>query len=302
MILPHDTVVPQKKLVLFERLFRYSLFGAGFLLVALLVATFVTLFTSSLPAIQESGFNFFTSVAWDPVFKNYSAIPFIAGSILTTFLALVLAIPLSFGLAIFLAEILPKGLLSSFLKTVIDLLAGIPSVIYGFWGLFVLVPWIRAFELKFGIIPYGVGVMTASLILALMVVPYATSLTREVLLLVPNDLKEAAYALGATQYEMIRDVVLKQARAGMLSASLLAFGRALGETMAVTMVIGNANHLPESLFGPANTLASIIANEFTEATDPIYISNLIYLGLILFVISTIVGSIGRYVIKRWTQY
>jgi phosphate transport system permease protein len=235
------------------------------------------------------------------VFKKYSALPFIAGSILTTVIALTLALPLSFGLAIFLSDILPKGFLSSFLKTIVDLLAGIPSVIYGFWGLFVLVPWIRAFELSFGIIPYGIGVMTASLILALMVVPYATSLTREVLMMVPVDLKEAGYALGATQYEMIRDVVLPQAKAGMLSAGLLAFGRALGETMAVTMVIGNANHMPDSLFGPANTLASVIANEFTEATDPLYISNLIYLGLILFVISTIVGSIGRYVIKRWNH-
>ena len=297
----HDAVIPEKRLVLFERMFRVSLFGAGILLILLLVGAFATLLHAAFPAIVANGRHFFTDFAWDPVFKKYSALPFIAGSILTTVIALTLALPLSFGLAIFLSDILPKGFLSSFLKTIVDLLAGIPSVIYGFWGLFVLVPLIRAFELSFGIIPYGIGVMTASLILALMVVPYATSLTREVLMMVPVDLKEAGYALGATQYEMIREVVLPQAKAGMLSAGLLAFGRALGETMAVTMVIGNANHMPDSLFGPANTLASVIANEFTEATDPLYISNLIYLGLILFVISTIVGSIGRYVIKRWNR-
>jgi len=295
----NEAVISEKRIMLFERIFRFCLFGSGVFLVLLLAGTFATLFYSSLPAIKANSTDFFTSFAWDPVFKKYSAIPFISGSLITTAIALGLALPLSFGLAIFLSDILPKGIISTFLKTLIDLLAGIPSVIYGFWGLFVLVPWIRAFELHFGIIPYGVGVMTASLILALMVVPYATSLTREILLMVPPDLKEAGYALGATKYEMIRDVVFPQAKTGMLSASLLAFGRALGETMAVTMVIGNANHMPESLFGPANTLASVIANEFTEATDPLYISNLIYLGFILFVISTIVGSIGRYVIKRW---
>jgi phosphate transport system permease protein len=294
-----DVVISEKRIMLFERIFRIALFGSGLLLVLLLLGTFSTLFFSSLPAIKANSTDFFTNLSWDPVFKKYSAIPFITGSLLTTGIALVLALPLSFGLAIFLSDILPKGIVSSLLKIIIDLLAGIPSVIYGFWGLFVLVPWIRGFELHFGIIPYGVGVMTASLILALMVVPYATSLTREVLLMVPADLKEAGYALGATQYEMIRDVIFPQAKSGMLSAGLLAFGRALGETMAVTMVIGNANHMPDSLFGPANTLASVIANEFTEATDPLYISNLIYLGLILFIISTIVGSIGRYVIKRW---
>jgi phosphate transport system permease protein len=294
-----ETVISEKRVVLFERIFRACLFGSGILIICLLAGTFATLLQASLPAIKANSVDFFTTFAWDPVFKKYSALPFIAGSLLTTAIALGLALPLSFGLAIFLSDILPKGIISSFLKVIIDLLAGIPSVIYGFWGLFVLVPWIRAFELRFDIIPYGVGVMTASIILALMVVPYATSLTREILLMVPPDLKEAGYALGATQYEIIRDIVFPQAKAGMLSASLLAFGRALGETMAVTMVIGNANHMPDSLFGPANTLASIIANEFTEATDPLYISNLIYLGLILFVISTIVGSIGRYVIKRW---
>jgi phosphate transport system permease protein len=297
----HDAIIPEKRLMLFERIFRLCLLGSGVLLVLLLAGAFSTLLYAAFPAIQANGLDFFSHFSWDPVFKKYSALPFITGSILTTAIALVLALPLSFGLAIFLSDILPKGFLSSFLKTIIDLLAGIPSVIYGFWGLFVLVPWIRAFELNAGIVPYGVGVMTASLILALMVVPYATSLTREVLMMVPTDLKEAGYALGATQYEMIRDVVFPQAKAGMLSAGLLAFGRALGETMAVTMVIGNANHMPDSLFGPANTLASVIANEFTEATDPLYVANLIYLGLILFVISTIVGSIGRYVIKRWNR-
>lgn len=294
-----EAIMSEKRIMLFERIFRICLFGSGIFLILLLLGTFATLFYSSLPAIKANSTDFFTGFSWDPVFKKYSALPFIAGSLITTAIALGLALPLSFGLAIFLSDILPKGIISSFLKIIIDLLAGIPSVIYGFWGLFVLVPWIRAFELHFQIIPYGVGIMTASLILALMVVPYATSLTREILMMVPPDLKEAGYALGATQYEMIRDVIFPQAKAGMLSAGLLAFGRALGETMAVTMVIGNANHMPESLFGPTNTLASVIANEFTEATDPLYISNLIYLGLILFVISTIVGSIGRYVIKRW---
>ena len=183
-------------------------------------------------------------------------------------------------------------------KTVIELLAGIPSVIYGFWGLFFLVPAVRWIEVRLGVAPYGVGILTSSLILAVMIVPYAASLGREVVALVPGDLKEAALSLGATRFEVIRKVILPYARSGIFAGVMLSLGRALGETMAVTMVIGNSNFLPTSIFAPSNTMASVIANEFTEATGALYLSTLVQIGLLLFVVTTVINVIGKIIISK----
>ncbi len=268
---------------------------------ALLVALLLTIGWQAYPSIAENGLGFYTGTKWDPVFKTYSAAPFVVGTLVTTVLSLLIAIPISISLALYMGFYLKDGPLSTFVRTVIDLLASIPSVIYGFWGLAVLVPFIRNIELAIGIIPYGVGILTAALILAVMIVPYAASIGRDVISMVPNDLKEAGLALGATPLEVVTNVVLPYAKSGIMSGILLSFGRAIGETMAVTMVIGNANKIPLSIFDPANTMASVIANEFAEATDPIYISNLIHLGLILFAVSTIVGFAGRIIIRRWSH-
>lgn len=189
--------------------------------------------------------------------------------------------------------------MSSILKSTLELLAGIPSVIYGFWALFVLVPVIRFFEINLGIVPYGVGILTASLVLAIMIIPYSASIAREVITLIPTDLKEAGFALGATPFEVIRKVILPYASSGIFAGVIMALGRALGETMAVTMVIGNNNNFPLSIFAPGNTMASILANEFSEANDKLYISSLLELGLILLIITMIVNLTGRLIIKKW---
>ena len=179
-----------------------------------------------------------------------------------------------------------------------ELLAGIPSIIYGMWGLFVLVPVIRYFELKLGIPPLGVGILTAAMLLAIMIIPYAASIAREVISLVPNELKEAAYSLGATRFEVVKKVILPYSSSGIIAGILLSFGRALGETMAVTMVIGNSYFMPTNIFGPGHTISSLIANEFTEATDRLYVSSLIEMGLILFVMTIIFGILGRFLIHK----
>ena len=189
--------------------------------------------------------------------------------------------------------------MSSIIRSSVELLAGIPSVIYGFCGIFILVPAVRALEMKLHVLPMGVGIFTASVVLSIMVIPFSASLGREVIQLVPSELKEAAYSLGATRYEVIRKVILPYARSGILAGVLLSLGRALGETMAVTMVIGNTNIIPKSIFDPSNTMASVIANEFMEASPgSLHLSSLVAVGLLLFVVTTIVNIIGRYVIKR----
>ncbi len=215
-------------------------------------------------------------------------------------MALLISIPFSFAIAIFLGEYYPRGWFSEFLKNAIELIAAVPSVIYGFWGLFVLVPLVRSLEIKLGVTPYGIGIFTSSLILAIMIIPYAASLGREMIRMVPSSLKEAAYSLGATRYEVIRAVILPYAKSGLLAGVLLSLGRALGETMAVTMVIGNSSLIPKSIFDPGNTMASVIANEFTEAASTLYLSSLIELGLVLFLVTVVINLIGKRIIKRFT--
>ncbi len=273
------------------------LIGAAGVII-LLLAIFLTLLVHSIPSLKAFGISFFFGKEWDPVNMKFGALPFLIGTLITSLLALLISIPISMSISILLGEYLKEGMFSSLLRNLTELLAGIPSVIYGFWGLFVLVPIVREFEALIGIPPVGVGIFTASLILAIMIIPYSSSLGREVIELVPSDIKEAAYSLGATRYEVIRYVILPYARSGIFAGILLSLGRALGETMAVTMLIGNSNKIPESIFSPGNTMASVIANEFTEATEKLHLSSLVEIGLFLLIITTIIGLIGRYIIKR----
>lgn len=281
-----------------EAIFQGLIAGAAVLMAVLVCAIFLTLLFNSLHSIKEFGFRFFYGNTWNPVTGEFGALPFLVGTVVTSFLALAISLPFSFALAIYLGEYSTRGTIAAVLQSAIELLAGIPSVIYGFWGLFVLVPIVRSLESLLGVNPVGVGILTASLILAIMIIPYSSSLGREVIRLVPDELKEAAYSLGATRFEVVKKVVIPYVLSGITAGNLLALGRAIGETMAVTMVIGNANAIPKSIFAPANTMASVIANEFTEATDHIYLSSLIEIGLLLFIVTMIINVAGRQIIKK----
>ncbi len=281
-----------------ETSFRRILYIAGLALLVLLAAIFLSLVVASLPALSQFGFSFLIGKTWDPVRSEFGALVFLVGTLMSSFMALLISMVFSLPASIFLGEYFRHGNISGFMKSVIELLAGIPSVIYGFWGLFLLVPMVRWLETMIGAPPRGVGIFTASLVLAVMIIPYAASVGTEVIRLVPADLKEAAYSLGATRFEVIRKVVLPYAYSGIFAGILLALGRALGETMAVTMVIGNSNFLPTSIFSPGNTMASAIANEFTEATGKIYLASLIELALVLFVVTTVINILGKLIIRK----
>lgn len=284
-----------------EALFRRSLIIIGGAMLVLVLGILLTLIVESIPSMKALGIKYLWGRVWDPVNNIYGAFPFLLGTLLTSFLALVISIPFSFAIAIYLGEYKPRGWLSNFLKNIVELIAAVPSVIYGFWGLIVLVPMVRTLEIKLGVLPYGIGIFTASLILAIMIIPYAASLGREMIRLVPSSLKEAAYSLGATRYEVIRSVVLPFTKSGLFAGILLSLGRALGETMAVTMVIGNTSLIPTSIFAPGNTMASVIANEFTEADHSVYLSALIELGLVLFLVTVVINMIGKRIIKKFTN-
>jgi phosphate transport system permease protein len=284
-----------------ESLFKRSLVIIGAAMVILVLGILLTLIIESVPSIKSLGLKYLWGTTWDPVNNIYGAAPFLLGTVLTSFLALIISIPFSFAIAVYLGEYNPKGWLSNFLKNTVELIAAVPSVIYGFWGLLVLVPVVRSMEMKLGILPYGIGIFTASLILAVMIIPYAASLGREMIRLVPSPLKEAAYSLGATRYEVLKNVILPYTKSGLFAGILLSLGRALGETMAVTMVIGNTSLIPTSIFAPGNTMASVIANEFTEADHAVYLSALIELGLVLFLVTVVINMIGKRIIKRFTN-
>ena len=272
---------------------------------------FTILILNSRLSLTAFGWRFFMRDAWDPVSGDFGALPFICGTLLTSFLALLISVPLALGIAIFLTELCPQPLRApiSFLS---ELLAAIPSVVYGLWAVFVLVPLIRSsigpFLLKcFGWTGlfegpnFGLGVLSAGIILAIMVLPIISSLTRDIMTAVPNSQREAALALGATRWEMIRIGVLRNSRIGIVGAIMLGLGRALGETMAVTMVIGNHPEIPRSLFAPGYTLASVIANEFSEATGDLYYSALIEIGLALFLVTIVVNAIARLMVWAVTR-
>jgi phosphate transport system permease protein len=262
-------------------------------------------------SLAAFGWRFFMRDAWDPVSGDFGALPFVCGTLLTSFLALLISVPLALGIAIFLTELCPQPLRApiSFLS---ELLAAIPSVVYGLWAVFVLVPIMRTvigpFLLKYfgwtGLFKgpnFGLGVLTAGIILSIMVLPIISSLTRDIMTAVPNSQREAVLALGATRWEMIRIGVLRNSRIGIVGAVMLGLGRALGETMAVTMVIGNHPEIPRSLFAPGYTLASVIANEFSEATGDLYYSALVEIGLALFLVTIVVNAIARLMVWAVTR-
>ena len=281
-----------------NRLYKTFINIGGVLILGLLLSFFITLFINSLPSIKKYGFGFITSKIWDPVFEKFGAFPFIIGTLLTSFISLIISIPFSISVSLFVAEYYENTLFSKVFETLVDLLAGIPSVIYGLWGFFYIVPIVSNIQIKLSFPPTGVSIFTASLVLSIMIIPYASSIAKEVIKLVPNDLKEAGYSFGATRYEVIKNVVLPYAKSGIFAGILLSLGRAIGETMAVTMVIGNSIQLPKNIFQPGNTIASIIANEFTEAVGELHLSSLIELGLILFLITLIINLFANLIIKR----
>ena len=294
--------------LLFRNLTRVSAFGV----LALLLAIIVSLIVGSMPAIRAFGFGFLASSEWDPVGEQFGALIPIVGTLVTSAIALTIAIPVSFGIAIFLTELSPR-LLRRPLGIAIELLAGIPSIIYGMWGLFVFAPlfadhiepWVNDHIGTMSYLgpffsgpPMGIGVLTAGIILAIMVIPFIASVMRDVFEVVPTLLKESAYGLGATTWEVVWKVVLPYTRIGVVGGIMLGLGRALGETMAVTFVIGNAHELSKSLLMPGNSIASALANEFTEAYGELYTSALIELGLILFFITLVVLSLARYLLYK----
>jgi phosphate transport system permease protein len=284
-----------------ETAFKRTLVIIALIMVVITLGIFITLVVHAMPSIKALGFSFFWSRTWDPVSNVYGALPFLVGTLLTSFLALIISVPFSYAIAIYLGEYKPSGWLSGLLKNIVELVAAVPSVIYGFWALVVLVPIVRAMEAKLGVATYGVGIFTSSLVLAVMIIPYAASLGRELIRMVPSALKEGAYSLGATRYEVLKHVILPYTKSGLFAGMLLSLGRALGETMAVTMVIGNTSIMPKSIFDPGNTMASVIANEFTEADRSVYLAALIELALVLFLVTVLVNILGKMIIKRFSN-
>ena len=296
-----------------DRIYSWTI--AFFALCVPLLLAFIALevATAGWPALRQFGFGFLTSSTWDPVAGEYGAAPAIFGTIVTSIIALVIATPLALGVSIFLSEFAPAWMRQP-VGFLVDILAAIPSVVYGLWGIFVLVPIIRQhvapfvketlglgeFALFAGP-SYGNSVLAAGLILSIMVLPYIASVSREVLLAVPRSQREAAFALGATRWEAIRGAVLPYARSGIVGGIILGLGRALGETMAVTMVIGNRHEIAASLFAPGYTMASLIANEFAEASQDLHLSALMAVGLVLFVVTVIVNAIARWLVWQVTR-
>jgi phosphate transport system permease protein len=300
------------RLRLSDDVFRVLTRSAAWLVLAILGGVFISLAIGAWPALQEFGLSFFVSQSWNPVTEKFGALAPIYGTLVTSFIAMLIAVPFGLLIAMFLTELCPMSLRRP-IGIAIELLAGIPSIIYGIWGLFVLAPFLQQYvqpalisafanvpvlNSLFAGPPYGIGILTASLILAIMVLPFVTSISRDVFDAVPPVLKEAAYGLGCSTWEVMRYVVLPYTRVGVIGGVMLGLGRALGETMAVTFVIGNAHKIAPSLLAPGTTISATIANEFTEAVGDLYTSSLIALGLILFFITFVVLSIARYLLMR----
>lgn len=279
-----------------DKIYNILLFISALIMPTVCGGIVYALITDAYEAFEYFGFfNFLTTSEWSYTdgIEQYGALPFITGTLMTTTLALIFCIPFSLPVALFTGEYFKGTRIAATLSTVTDLLAGIPSIIYGLWGFYTLRPLI----MNLNISPQGSGILTASLVLSIMIIPYATSLSAEFIKMVPNDLKEGAYSLGATHAEIIRNVVFPVAGSGIFSSYILAIGRALGETMTVTMLIGNTNNIPDSITSTGNSMASIIANQFGEADD-LRLSSLIAIGLILFLITAIINLLGKIMIKR----
>jgi len=300
------------RLRLSDHLFRHVTRAAAVLVLVILSGVIVALIQGSLPALQAFGFDFLTEERWNPVTEKFGAFAPIYGTLVTSFIAMLIAVPLGLLISLFLTELCPLWLRRP-IGIAIELLAGIPSIIYGIWGLFVFAPFLQRTMQPFLIDlfgnvpvlsslfegpPYGIGMLTAGLILAIMVLPFVTSISRDVFEAVPPVLKEAAYGVGCTTWEVVRHVVLPYARVGVIGGIMLGLGRALGETMAVTFVIGNAHKVSASILAPGTTISATIANEFTEAVGDLYTSALIALGLILFIITFIVLAAARLMLMR----
>ncbi|MDD5183806.1 MAG: phosphate ABC transporter permease subunit PstC [Paludibacter sp.] len=278
-----------------DKILKYILFTASLLILLISGGMVFSLVRGAMPSFHEFGWKFIISSEWDPTQgrEQYGALLFIVGTLLTSVLALLIAVPLAFSTSLFVAEYFKNTRIASVVSTMVDLLAGIPSIIFGLWGFYIL----RPFIVSIGLSDQGYGIFTSGLILAFMIIPYATSLSNTSISMVSNELKEAAYSLGATRLEVIWNVILPNARSGITASYILAFGRALGETLAVTMLIGNSNRMPTGLFSTGNTMSSVIANQFGEASG-LQLSSLIEIGLLLFVMTTIINAVGKFIIKK----
>jgi phosphate transport system permease protein len=287
-----------------DKLFILLTATCGAVLVLLMAGIFMALIGKSMPAIIKFGAGFITSQEWNPVTQNFGALSSIYGTLLSTFIALMIAVPLSIVIALFLVELAPP-FISKPVGQAIELLAAIPSIIYGMWGLFVFAPWLAEHFMapvteKFGSIPLfegppmGIGMFTAGIILALMILPFISAVIRDVFAMVPGVVKEAGFGMGGTTWEVTHQITIPYGLQGIIGAVFLGLGRAIGETMAVTFVIGNSHSISASLFHPGNSIASTLANEFTEASDPIYLSALVELGLILFAITFAIQTVSQF--------
>ncbi len=298
----------KKDVGLGDQIFSKGLLVPSSMLFVLLFSIAYFLFKSSKPAIEKFGFNFLTSTTWDPVQEIFGSLPVIFGTVVSSLLGVLIAAPLSIGIALFLNELAPKWL-SIILGFLIEMLAAIPSVVYGLWGIFVLAPWMRItvqpfLNKYFGFLPlfqgppYGVGMLTAGLIISIMITPTISSISKEVFKTVQREQREAALALGSTAWEMMKLSVLKSSMSGVWGAIILGLGRALGETMAVTMVIGNRAQVSASLFAPGQTMASVIANEYAEAQGGLHLAALSEIGLLLFFVFLLINSFAKILIAR----
>ncbi|MGH2361347.1 MAG: phosphate ABC transporter permease subunit PstC, partial [bacterium] len=291
-----------------DRLFQLLLATTAAGIPLIMGAMLLALIAAARPAIERFGLAFFVSSTWDPVAGEFGVLPFIYGTLVSSTLALLISVPLGIGTAVFLSELAPSWLRSP-IRFLVELLAAIPSVVYGLWGIFVLVPWVRvvltpALKGTLGFLPLftgpplGIGMLTAGIILSVMVVPFIVAVSTEVMRAVPRSQREAALALGATGWETTRKAVIPYARSGIMGAIFLALARALGETMAVTMVIGNVPQIKASLLAPAYTVSAVIANEFAEATEDLYVSALVFAGLALFLVTVIVNILARVLVSQ----
>jgi phosphate transport system permease protein len=307
-----DRAAALNALKLGDTTFKIITQASAVVVLLILSGVIVSLVAGSIPAFQTFGMGFLTSAVWNPVTEKFGAVAAISGTITTSIIAMVIAVPIGLGVAIFLTELCPQSLRRP-IGIAIELLAGIPSIIYGIWGLFVFAPFVQQYvepplialfaplpvlSSVFAGPPYGIGVLTAGFVLAIMVLPFVTSISRDVFNTVPPVLKEAAYGVGCNKWEVVRSVVIPYTRVGVIGGVMLGLGRALGETMAVTFVIGNAHKMSASLLAPGTTISATIANEFTEAVGDLYTSSLIALGLILFVITFVVLAAARLMLMR----
>jgi len=294
-----------------DRVFRTGITACGLAVLGVLILIVYELMSGSRLSWHAFGFKFFVRSDWDPVNEQFGALPFVYGTLVSSLVALIIAVPLSVGVAVFTTEMCPKFLRGP-LSFFVELLAAIPSVIYGLWAMFVLVPLLSGYVQPFlgktlgwtGLFtgpPYGIGMLAAGIILSIMIIPIISSITREVLMVVPQHQREGVLALGATRWEMIRVGVLRNARAGIVGGIILGLGRALGETIAVTMVIGNRPEIAKSLFAPGYTMASVLANEFSEATGDTYLSALVEIGLALFLVTIIVNALAQLLVWSVTR-